>query len=320
MSYEIEYARQFIRSSKGITPVWLHGCNNVTTLHRGHERRERSWSVFNNMVGTTEEEMLETLSSWKDGFNCHWKRRGGWVTDKGLDRWVRDGCARAATVEEILDVNPFVSIQCFLSVWHPNAQSSIGSLQGAKEEETRITSTEELDAWIDRIAPIMARYDKEHIDYFCFVVYPSEQVRCPKQQIKDNAPVLIRHGRSYLSDIPTHTGNSWCKDIRRAHVFSLTEAKKIKAEHPWGWIGESVFVSAKAKLRPFDAGIQIVGGARDGEYLYSCSGHSISLTTMAKYAKRYADESCAKGALKRLHAHAYDIGSDAHFEVVVFQD
>ena len=41
MSYTIMYGKQFLKTSRGIIPLALHGDNNVTEYVRGREVRER---------------------------------------------------------------------------------------------------------------------------------------------------------------------------------------------------------------------------------------------------------------------------------------
>ena len=52
MSYTIMYGKQFLKTSRGIIPLALHGDNNVTEYVRGWEVRERHWSVYSNLRPT----------------------------------------------------------------------------------------------------------------------------------------------------------------------------------------------------------------------------------------------------------------------------
>ena len=59
MSYTIMYGKQFLKTSRGIIPLALHGDNNVTEYVRGREVRERHWSVYaNDKIEFTPDEYL----------------------------------------------------------------------------------------------------------------------------------------------------------------------------------------------------------------------------------------------------------------------
>ena len=115
MSYSIEYNRQFIKTENGYTPCWLVGDNNVTEGFGRNERRVRNWSVFMNLLDVTEDELVEKAKELFNSYDQHWKRGSTWVSNKGLISWVKSGCKKAATVEDILSVNPYMSrIHCYL--------------------------------------------------------------------------------------------------------------------------------------------------------------------------------------------------------------
>lgn len=65
MSYTIMYGKQFLKTSRGIIPLALHGDNNVTEYVRGREVRERHWSVYsNNKIEFTPDEYLDYLNTF----------------------------------------------------------------------------------------------------------------------------------------------------------------------------------------------------------------------------------------------------------------
>lgn len=84
MSYTIMYGKQFIKTSRGIIPLALHGDNNVTEYVRGREVRERHWSVYSNdKIEFTPDEYFAYLRSFcGNEYQEHFFANGKFVNDK----------------------------------------------------------------------------------------------------------------------------------------------------------------------------------------------------------------------------------------------
>ena len=62
MGYTIVYARTFIKTTKGIIPLVLHGSNNCTEFVNGREVRERSWDIYHDkLCELPEDKFMETV-------------------------------------------------------------------------------------------------------------------------------------------------------------------------------------------------------------------------------------------------------------------
>ena len=125
MSYEIVYAKQFIKTNKYIIPTVLMGSNNCTMYYGGREIRERDWTpLSNNLVGKNEEELMKEIEKWLGSkYQQHFKYNSKWVDDKALIRFMKNGIKNALSIEEIKEQTGH-SLICYLSIWeeHENKQ------------------------------------------------------------------------------------------------------------------------------------------------------------------------------------------------------
>lgn len=324
MSYTIEYARQFIRSEKGITPCWLAGDNNVTepTL-KGRERCARSWSVFHNLLGVTEQDILDSIQDTLGGYGEHWKRNGKWVDDAGLIRWIKNGCKQTATVEEIIGANRMRSLSCHVSVWGPEWKHETMLNKG-------VSTTEEFDAWIVDVEALRAEMRAKGPGYSVYPVvdFYVEKLNHPRP-VSASTPekVIVRRGNGraamYLAELsrpvqsPNSWRSSWCKDIKKAMVLQYDEAMRLRTEVGLDWIRKGTLLDASAKDAPYNAAIRFVDGVRAGEYIFKNTGHRIFTTTRAEGAYRYKDRKTAEQALKTLQPKFQHVGT---LEVAIVEE
>lgn len=297
MSYIIEYNHQFIRSAAGITPVWLAGESNVWESSAGNSRRSREWSVFYNMLGVTQEELLAAVQPSLGYESQHWMKNGKWVDDKALLRWVKLGCRRAASIESILLENrdKISSIGCWLSIWEGDRHR-----QGLSRN---VKSTEEFDSWLELAKAEIATIRSQKNMVFPIVDFGAEDLRHPSTiELSDDCKVLFRRKNSYLVEPPSPDSSSWSTDVRKAHVFSYKEALAIKGRHKYGWIAESRLVLASIKEYPFNAVLRVEKGAYSGEYVLKRTRNKLHFTPTQKYAKHYATTAGAERAKRRIEA------------------
>ncbi|MBQ3009818.1 MAG: hypothetical protein IJA20_02470 [Methanocorpusculum sp.] len=231
MSYTIEYNRQFLRSERGITPVWLSGSNNVWEPRPyGRERRCREWNCFMNLLGAPEAEIMEAVQNMCGGpYQEHWKSNGRWVDDAGLIRWAKNGIRDACTVEELLSRNWWSSLSAYLHIWSRDLKDSI-------ELHSRIDGTAALDAFIDKArARIGSKATGESI--YPHIVFPEEQFHKP-HAVERSAPrggdtalqiTSGEHTGAYIHKITRHS-YWYSKNPKDARLYCGVNAAKLAAE------------------------------------------------------------------------------------------
>lgn len=299
MSYTIEYDHQFIRSSTGITPCWLCGDNNVTEMtFRGRERRARDWSVFHNLLGVTEEEILESIEPTLGGYGEHWQRNGKWVDDAALIRWVKTNCKHAMTIEEILRANAMSSVTCYLSVWK-------GGSWGVRENAACVHSTEEYDAWVNTAKErIRTKSDDERI--YPVVDFVREKLVHTKPILAEK--VVLRKGDHYLTELGEHT-TTWDKDVKKALVFTREECEELRRTHTNSLIRTAKPINANAQSRPYDAVLRFEDGSYAGCYISRITKKRVFYAYNIGGAHHYPDVATAERTLARLRPSVKKLGT-----------
>lgn len=308
MSYTIEYDKQFIRSESGFTPCWLAGDNNVwEPTCKGKERRARSWSVFYNLTGCTEQQILDAVQPSLGGYNQHWQKNGKWVDDKGLIRWIKNGCKNAATIEDILSANRRSAVRCYISAW------------GADYEKNTlldewISTTEQLDKWIIAFKKVCEGLRGEGKTCYPVIAFDEEKLVHPRSTAeKRPEKVILRRGAGqaafYLSEIEDENRHSWHRDIKNALVMDYEEAEEIKRSSFSSYLRSAIIVNADAKEAPYNAVIQFSDGGRTGSYVVKRTRNRLYTSPFAQEAHRYKDEASAKAALKKLQGPFQHVGN-----------
>lgn len=108
MSYEIVYAREFLKTKDGrIIPLVLMGSNNCwTRTCTGRDRRERHWLALLSRTGESPamaaDELLERVYQCVPSkYQEHFVRNGKWVDDDAFVRFFKNGIKKAKTLEEL---------------------------------------------------------------------------------------------------------------------------------------------------------------------------------------------------------------------------
>lgn len=299
MSYTIEYDHQFIRSASGITPCWLCGDNNVTEMtFRGRERRARDWSIFHNLLGTTEEDILKSIEPTLGGYGEHWQRNGKWVDDAALIRWVKTNCKNAMTIEEILRTNAMSSITCYLSVWKGNSWA-------VRENLTYVRSSEEFDAWVTTAKErIRTKADDERI--YPVVDFIREKLTHTKPILAEN--VVLRKGNAYLAELKDGY-ISWDKDIKKAMVFTREECEELRRTHTNSWVRTAKPINANAQTRPYDAVLRFEDGSYEGRYISRITKSKVYYAYDINNAHHYPDIATAERTLARIRSGVKKLGT-----------
>ncbi|MEG1926732.1 MAG: hypothetical protein RR415_13405 [Ruthenibacterium sp.] len=311
MSYLILYDRQFIRSTQGLTPAVMMGDNNVWTGGR-YQRRARDWSVIGNRLALSEEQLLALAESWTCGlYQEHWKQGGKWVDDAGLLRWMKNGIKNAATIEEIISVNRFRSVECLLSVWAERKHKT--------ELNVYVKSNEEFDSWVEQAGLRIAELKNGQGNGNC--VYPiirftsefsDDKMQHPKVMSTVNSPetVILKRGCNYLTEIVKDesknvNSTSWERNVKNALEMSYNEAVLLMREFR-GWsLGAAQIVDASVKQLPYNAVIRMIDaqnryGSYDGYFIRNITATRVTFSHAEDGAKHYRDKKAAEKALKRL--------------------
>lgn len=292
MSYTIEYDRIFIRSGYGFTPLWLAGDNNV---YETKQRRARDWHCFMNLLGVSKDEMFAAIEPMLgDEFQQHWKRNGKWVNDAALKRWVENGCKNAASIEDILRCNGMRRLAFYLHTYRKD-DSMQTSAWGKTEMLTNVSTTQEFDTWI---ADVKAELAELHGDAYVCVRLSRDKLIHPEAQKLACEMVLIKSRLGYLAELPTSSGTSWTKDIRRACEMDLDKANELMANADYGILSTAKLVNAKSKYRPFDSVLRFADGQYAGEFVLKLSRSHAKLTRNIDHAYHYPDRRAAERALK----------------------
>ena len=307
MRYTIEYDKQFIKSGSGFTPCWLAGDNNVwEPTFKGKERRARSWSVFWNLLGVSEQDILDEVKATLGGYNQHWQKNGKWVDDEGLIRWIRNGCKNAATIEDILAANRRRAVRCYISSWEGHDSSTL--------LDEWISTTEQLDKWITVFKKVRAGLAAKGTSCYPVIAFDEEKLVHPRAATaKMPEKVLLRRGSGrstcYLSKYESGRGHEWAYDIKKAMVLDYEEAEKLKKEDLSDWMRKATIVSADAKDAPYNAVIQFTDGSRAGSYVLKRTKNRLYTTSFVNRAHHYRDEASAKAALKKLQGPFQHVGN-----------
>lgn len=309
MSYTIEYNKQFIRSASGITPCWLAGDNNLTEFtFSGKERRVRSWSVFYNLLGVTEQDILDSIQGSLGNYAQHWKKNGKWVDDSGLIRWIRNGCKNAASIEDILAVNRMGSVRCYVSVWDKELKSS-------RTLTEYVSTTEEFDRWIQSTKDLVMR-ERGYRHCYPIVDFGTERLVHPHKATKEKPEQVVLQkgtGRNayYLTAIESNNRHTWSRNIKDALVLGYEDAEKLKCDTFDSWMRQARVVNANAKDAPYNAVIRFVDGNRAGCYVVKRTNGYIYTSLGAENAHHYRDQKTAEKALKKLQDAFQYIGNMA---------
>ena len=296
MSYTIEYDRQFIRSAMGYTPVWLAGDSNVTTGYGRYERRERHWGVFLNLLGQSKEDLLAAVGLLK-GSSEHWKRHGKWIDDAGLDKWVEGGCKTAATIEDILSSNHFVSVHCYVQDY------SLGWDNAKTIMDQQIRSTIDFDDWLYHAKEVIAKVSPKNM-YPVVEFYPNEPIRHPTKKKDDKEKVLIKNKSTYLVNMEVDQSGGgvshWTYKKEEATIFSAYEAAQLIRDNQ-GHFRNAKLVSATVLDNPNNLVVRLSKGGVAVGYVQKLTRARIFYVSSMRSARHYSTMAAAKSAAKRVN-------------------
>ena len=226
MSYEIVYAREFIKTNDGrIVPLVLSGSNNCwDTTFRGHWRRERSWfPIFlrsgENPALTPEELMTKIKGYIPSGYNQHFVRNGKWVDDDSFVRFFENGIKKAKTLEELNDELLYKQ-HLEGMVYYYDEGSEVTTLH-----KVDIYETAELEMFLEKADELIKEYSSKvklqiHIGFSQDDILKRKiKPRVKKERLKEFYAIVTDYG--YLSKLTAH-------GIYSTH--SVYDAKQFESE------------------------------------------------------------------------------------------
>ena len=226
MSYEIVYARQFIKVDNLIIPLVLYGSNNSYVMnYSGRYKRDRNWHPMylksNEMIAISEENLMARIESICSGgeYQEYFVRNGKWVDDKGLIRFFKNGIKDAKTIEEIQNTYYVGNLGAYLSIWNKSNNST--------ELITNISTTEELKDFLNKAEERLSNRSEAEQIYVCLRFYSDElkprqtkEKKKPTERLSDFYAVKIED-RGYLTQLTSR---------RIKYTFSSSFSKQFKTE------------------------------------------------------------------------------------------
>ena len=280
MSIEIVYGRQFIRTSRGVLPLFLQGSSNCTMFHLGREIRERDWSAgtFLDAKEYTDEELLEAAEQYSSGKYadmelCRIQGKGN-VTGAEFSRYIVNGLKHAKTMEQITEAKPGICLTTFL-IWYANRDVGREPMHSF---DATISTTKALEEWLDVTAAKAAELKSigEADKVYHSIRFPTIKplgIDLDKKERKPLAvPVFAKRtgplGTYYVSEIECKEDGRACSytyvaDVRKAMTFESEEAAKTILSR----FGRDFTFTAAEKEKEKVWALKIVLGSAAGSYV-----------------------------------------------------
>lgn len=283
MSYYVEFDRVFRRSAAGYTPLILLGDSSLREPKHG--RIARSWTVFQRLLGVSQNGLLAATAPMLGCTQEHWKRGGTWVDDAGLIRWVRSGCQNAVSLEDLLKVNDRPGVACRLCGYGTPAVLS-----------RVVRTTAELDGWIAEAKQAMeankALWPEIELDSL------GERMKHPGKPREPEEKVLVKGRYGYLASY-TEDSSNWVRDKQKALILTAREAQELPP------LARGRMVSASVLDTVGEFVVEIIPSNGVKSYLHSFRGPGrFRYSADPRNAKRYSSMAAAKRAAEAAHRRA----------------
>lgn len=226
MSYDIVYAREFIKTACGnIIPLVLCGSNNCYDVHNGRERRERHWATFflnkdGKIAYTPEELMAKVKACVPSRYQEHFVRNGKWVNDKAFVRFFENGIKKAKTIEELkAELLYFPSLEGYMIAFPKNAEE--------KRYTYPVRDSNSLEEFLNTAQRLVAKH--ADIKEVCVGLY-FKQDDVLKRPYKPKPRKEKRNNNYYVIRV---CGNHYVSGLTRSglyHTHSVGFAKQFKSE------------------------------------------------------------------------------------------
>ena len=289
MSIEIYYGRNFIKvDDKRFIPLHLHGSSNCTEFVGGREVYERRWGYYPFDFITTVDELNKKLDSFEDPYGewfARGSRNGPWISKEQFRNICHRAIKDAHTVEE------------FAESYHPVRLCAwkYSNSEWTKKMDRYVRTTQELLDWYDEYNNTLK---DDNFSISCDLMTREQINITPKTANK--FPCVAKCSWGYLTD-SIDLGNTWCKDISKAHIFNSQD--EIDAVRLRG-NGKISFVSANKKTVEKPYVLLVTDGARKGLYIKKRSSRSIFFSLHKDGAMRFSSEKQAEAYKEKIHCGA----------------
>ena len=163
MSYDIVYAKKFIKLSNGvILPLILSGSNNcfMFSNETGKEIPERDWRVFNGFLDKTGDEIIawayEKVKSGKK--SSEWfVENAKWITNETIVPWFKNCIKKASCIEDILYANPSVRLSAFVSIFDSSKKWGEEGCVRIERNKSSLKTTKEIENMV-KVAKTMSSF------------------------------------------------------------------------------------------------------------------------------------------------------------------
>lgn len=288
MSYDIVYARQFIRCSKGIIPLVLIGPSNCyTPTYKGRERRVREWAPLFRDPVMSEDALMQTVESCCGRqYQEHFKWHSKWVDDKGFRSFVRNGIRDAMTIEEILSASSMNALHCKLTIWTKPDSHRFEDLSKA------VRTTQELEDWLDEAQQYYeARHEEESI-YFDMRFMTDQPLKIHKPAASAT-PVVAMNKNAYIRAV-TPTSISMSPDPNDALVFA--SQAEAYAQIPQYFHNKLRYVKAECvqKKKEWCYVIRVESGTHTGRFVQKLTRKHLRFCFEPKEAHHFPSKQAAE--------------------------
>ena len=289
MSIEIYYGCNFIKvDDKRFIPLHLHGSSNCAEFVGRKEVLERRWGFYPFDFITTAEELNKKLDSFEDPYGewfARGSRNGPWISKEQFRNICHRAIKDAHTVEE------------FAEAYHPIRLCAwkYSDSEWTRKMDRYVHTTQELLDWYDEYNNTL----KNDGFYISCDLMTREQINIvPKTANK--FPCVAKCKWGYLTD-SSDLGNTWCKDISKAHIFNSQDeidAVKLRGN------GKISFVSTDRKTIEKPYVLLVTDGMRKGLYIKKRSSRSIFFSYYKDGAMRFSSEKQAEAYKEKIHCDA----------------
>lgn len=314
MSHEIIYDRKFIRTSRGIIPMILSGSSNCTEQvwncrGKAYERLERHWWAWVPRTLSTKDHpeaaylaAVAKICDERGSDHELAKWNGHWLTCGQWQRWFRNGCAAAMSLEEYLSRNHSQSFNAYISIY-----TGADRFTHKQEMDVFIHTTEDLESWLDkandREKEIRAELNNACSIYLCLSFSTNEPLKAIPKTIEGE--VVAKRRNSFLKDYEKDTCLIFTADPAEAKVFPSIENAKQELGSDWTSVR---FVKAAKQLRPMNYTLKVLHGRLSGRFILRKTKGHLFPAFSADDAKRFPSRSAAITFAKETVRRGFRIG------------
>lgn len=309
MGYTIVYARTFIKTTKGIIPLVLHGSNNCTEFVNGREVRERSWDIYHDkLCELPEDKFMETVHSMfahlnPDDLLFKWNNK--WLCAGQIEQWFKRGVRDARSIEDILHDNPRVCVRGKVVV--NNSDYSERKVL----HDRFFNTTNELEEWIARASGEVGKQSSEGNHAYLHIGFTTRHSLAYHPYISE--PVVAKMVDGYISNV-NETELQCTRTATGAMVFASTKEAEEKIG-AWAKHYNVQYVKYSTVCTPKPFAIQVAGGSRAGYFIAKRTARRIFFTPNAENARRFPTRQRAIAAIQDLLAVTDSIGPLTVFEI-----